>query len=114
MSQKNLKKQKACKKYKVEIDETFAVIVWVDATGHQEWIAREDAQQQQLEVMVSIGFIVADAVDAVQIFLTVGQNVCSNSVMIPKGCILYMEKRPWKLKKTLQPRSVHVAKHKSQ
>ena len=64
-------------------------IEWADATGHSEWVNKEDALKQTMCVFKSIGYLLQKDKEKVQIATTVGteSSDVSNTLFIPRGCI---------------------------
>ena len=67
----------------------IVVVEWTDTTGHSDWVCREDALRQDIVHMTSVGFLVQNTKDMVQIAQTVGvgDDTMSNTLLIPKRCV---------------------------
>ena len=73
----------------------IVVVEWVDATGHSDWVCKEDALKQEMCSFRSVGYLLQEDKEKIQIALTVGidNKTVSNTLFIPKRCIKQVTKR---------------------
>ena len=67
-------------------------VEWVDTTGHTEWVGWDEAREQDICTFWSVGFLVQETDDKIQIAQTANANTVSNTLLIPKGCVKKIEK----------------------
>ncbi len=69
----------------------IVVVEWVDATGHTEWVDKGDVLQQEICTFKSVGYLVQNTKDFIQIAQSVGDDMVSNTLLIPKRCVRSIE-----------------------
>ena len=65
----------------------IVVVKWVDATGHSEWVDMKDALVQEICVFESVGFLLQNNKDYIQIAQSASKDTVSNTLLIPKRCV---------------------------
>ena len=68
-----------------------ALVRFQDPTTHDNWASMDDIDKSAPKVCFACGFLIEENDAVVKVCLLLGQEIGSNWVVIPAGCVLSVE-----------------------